>query len=1011
MSRFSQEVATPCPRRSKGSKFGDESNDGSESFTNLWEESLESCDNTMNVDFTTEIRAPLLTGAKPRRKTKASTSFAIHNDIDERPAPAIRTQKRETRVAMGTSNRKTSLLAQPAQRFRPRVSFAPTPLKHTQQRRENEPQKPITKPKTQKNNELLMEINGEGGDQAKDSSKKDIPRNTLYIPPDDNTVASAFMGLFSPLKSNNLDYRIPANTEISSLETQQLARKRQAKLSLSSSPQRPPLQPSTKVAQESYVRVDVAGKNGGKENIPPGMALIDISGKKLPFMDVKKPSDGGLRDSRFATNRLRSVIASNTASKPLAVRAANKSLKKVNDCNRENPKVSIATGATTKEADRLLNTRTFEAVKSSTVSTPLKNSGTLLKASISRNSLKHLNKEYPLICENITNPSMYNDNWLSHQEVILTQLINGLFNHANHNMKSKDSAMLRHEFLSLYQGSYFTTLYKRLQASLLYGALSIPKDILTRNSRLRKDLGMKRKFLDFWLQTYDLRALRAAMETVTGRRILNPKTSNSASQSSINGTASGKGQGLRKRLENALDAFLVQNQDMDSQEHELNAEDSEDFGKAYRRTVLRSIMIVILLDKAQMCHTTAVSSCLFVDSSSYKSSHAVLQGLARFLLPSCGDVIKALSQLDCQLFYEQQPLKEYSYEISNLAVDLRDGVRLTRIIELLLYPSASCLDVECPDAEHSDMTLSESGSESSQWPLSQHLKFPCLSRAVKLFNAKTGLDALASTEYGRQLVCNVNPEDIVDGHREKTIALLWGLVSKWGLSGIIDLKDLKKEIKILRERGASQLSERIEDSESYPLSDETEEPAFLLRHWASLVALLQGVQQESLGTSFADGSVYECIVDEYKEYVLGPSHGCLFDGSQSSLNERLKLLGCSAQFVNLISPGISKTRTLDSESTTGALAFLCSRFLSTTKRVRAATVLQNAWRRVLTCRELQRRIVAKAVAIQCAVVVQTRERILWAKGVILQWWRMAKAKQRRRATRPTKLRPLRRYRY
>lgn len=37
----------------------------------------------------------------------------------------------------------------------------------------------------------------------------------------------------------------------------------------------------------------------------------------------------------------------------------------------------------------------------------------------------------------------------------------------------------------------------------------------------------------------------------------------------------------------------------------------------------------------------------------------------------------------------QIPLREYDYKINNVATDLRDGVRLTRLVELLLYPSVA----------------------------------------------------------------------------------------------------------------------------------------------------------------------------------------------------------------------------------------------------------------------------------------------------------------------------------
>ncbi|KAL4912021.1 hypothetical protein BDW62DRAFT_195601 [Aspergillus aurantiobrunneus] len=980
MSGLLHEVGTPCPQRSRGSRPSDESGNGSDPFDSLWDDSLGDYDDTRNIDFTTEIKPPILTGAKPKRRAKTTTSFAIHSDHNENPTQATGRPKRDIKPAIATSNRKTSLLAQPAQRFRPTVSFAPSPLKHSQQRGDTESTKRRTRPDAQRNNDLLKQISGDGdGALAKDALKKDVRRNTVYIPPEDTTVASVFMDIFSPLKSNNLENYTSGKTEVGALEFQ-IARKRQARQLVASSPGRVPLQPSSKFAQESCNRADVPGKNGGKENIPPGMALVEVKGNKSQPSTPGKRNNDKLGLSKLVGDGAPIPACANGVTKPLAARSVNKPVQRAS--NQPALKVSVSSA---NDGRRSLNTRiNVPATNSSTLSNPLKDSIQGMNSS-SRNSLSH---EYPLVSESITNPTMYDEDWLAHQEVILTQIINGIFGHTADGT-GDDPVTLRHELFLLYQGACFTNLYKRLQSSVLYGPLSIPKEILLRNSRLWQDLGMKRKFIDIWLQTYEPNALRAALETVTGRAIPTTKTSSTNFHKSADGALLYKEKALTKRLEKFLDTFLVQNQDMDRNNSEFK-NDREALAGAYHRTVLRSIMMVILLDKARTGPEASLSRCLFLSSSPYKSSLAVLQALARFLLPSCGDVSKAIAQVNCHLTYDQHPLQEYEYEISNLAVDMRDGVRLTRIVELLLYPSA------CRDAsDKPPTTVSARLLNGCQGPLSQHLKFPCLGRAVKLFNVKVALDALAATKEGKQLVSNVRGADVVDGHREKTIALLWGLISNWGLSGLIDMEDLMNEIGHLRQKATltydpGNLSNTNEQAES-------DEPAVLLRQWASLVAQLRGLHPENLTTHLADGRVYECILDEYEAYALAPSQVFMPPGSKTPLEDRLRALGCSAQFINIISPG-SKPHILNSNSTTGALAFLCSRLLPTATRVRAALVLQNAWRRILNNREAEKRLIARDIARQCAAVVQTRDQILWAKDVITHWWRLSKERRRSRMT-------------
>ncbi|KAL4907337.1 hypothetical protein BDW74DRAFT_176114 [Aspergillus multicolor] len=909
MSSILMEAGTPCPRRPRASNDSGES----DPLDRLWDETRGNYDDTRNINFTTEIRAPVL-GAKPKRRARTTTSFAIHSDPDEKHVQP----KRETKQAGGIapSNRKSSLLAQPAQRFRPRprVSFAPSPLRHSlasQQSDEDEPKKRRARPVAQRNNDLLKRISG--SDKALAINELKGLQRTAYLPSEDTTAASVFMGIFSPLRTDRV-----------------------------------PLQPSSKIAQETCDKVDIPGRNGGKENMPPGMEFTGVKQKAL-------------NDESLSGKLSHLTLSDNKASKPLAARSVNKPARKV-DSKPAVVKGSVS-NVVTGAGGRTLTARTKSPATSSTSLNSLKGSRPGV-GNCARNNLDH---EYPLASASITNLAMYDDNWLSHQEAILAQLIDGIISHADSGYL--DTANLRNELLLLYQGPYFTNLYKRLQASLLYGALSIPRDVLLKNSRLQQDLGMKRRFIDIFIKSYEPNALRSALEAVTGRVIPAPKTSSNSLTQSANGSTVHE-KALTKRLARCLDTFLIQNQDVDRSETELGGVGEGALADAYRRTVLRSMMIIILLDKARISPKTSLSGCLFLTSSPYKSSFAVLQASARFLLPSCGDVGKALSQLDCQLSYEQHPLEEYNYTTSNLAVDLRDGVRLTRLVESLLYPSS----------------FSHSNSD-YQWPLSLRLKVPCLSRVVKMSNARIALEALASTEEGRQLVTNVRAADIVDGHREKTIALLWGLVSNWGLSGLIDLDDLKKEIDRLRkEAGLCYGPGDLTDE--FAKNDDTTP---LLRQWASLIAQLRGLRPENLTMNLANGKVYECILDEYEEYISAETTST---EDRAPLQNRLLALGCSPQFINLIFG--SKPQLLDAPSTTGALAFFCSRLLPTAKQARAAATIQNAWRRVLGRRDAKKRAMARDVARQCAAVVQTRDRILWAKSVIVHWWRLNRSKRRNR---------------
>ncbi|KAJ5678401.1 uncharacterized protein N7477_004034 [Penicillium maclennaniae] len=371
--------------------------------------------------------------------------------------------------------------------------------------------------------------------------------------------------------------------------------------------------------------------------------------------------------------------------------------------------------------------------------------------------------------------------------------------------------------------------------------------------------------------------------------------------------------------------------------------------------------------------------------------------------------MKSLSQLGCQLSYKQHRLQEYNYQIDNIAVDLRDGIRLTRMVEVLFFMSERAQ----PDVEDQTVVNLSTGEALSllgnekDLPLSKHLKYPCISRATKLYNVQIALSALSSVPGSGTIFQGLRAEDIVDGYREKTVALLWALVSKWGLAGLVDWDDVRNEIARLKQKRLSQLGPgNIQDEPQYiDDSVDDDEHARLLQQWASILATLNGLSISNLTTSFADGKIYESIVDEYEPYATGNQESQEKTTQPSrSLEVRLRLLGCSPQFAYLVSPDKTSSHILDREFTLGALAFLCSRLLSASKRARAATVLQRAWRARLATQNSLRRTVAKSLAEHCAAVVQTRDEILWAKGVITRYWRLHKARQQQKCVRTSSLR-------
>jgi abnormal spindle-like microcephaly-associated protein len=880
---------------------------GNDSFDSWVDDDL-AFDATGQIEFTTEVRVPTLTGVRPRRASRATNTVQIYEDISDKQPGTVEKRRRPNAGLRDPSDRKSSLLAQPAQRFRPKVNFAPSPpLQQSKPETETQPKARSFQPSTNDGFGPAPRPTQEAPSEENNRLKKNVRRNTIYIPPDDTTVASVFMGLFSPVKKSqgNLMPRVAEDTKINTIEAQ--IAKRQARKSAVVSARKAPLQPSTKIAQEAAFRVDVAGKNGGKENIPPG-SLLEVNQKsKLDYIVQSKPK----RMSTFTSKPARRTTMHQTdgGDSTNSVVGAKKQPPKGNvlgekqtNLHASSNSLFIGRKVRAEPQDPLRNVSASLKARASVLSERLGHSQTMRASKIGDTSnLRELNSKYPLLTEDISKPALYEDDWLSHQETVITQLINAFFECTNRDSTAADPHALRLELLELYHTEEFASLYQRLQSSLSFGTLSLPKDIQARNSRLKNDVGVRREFLDIWIQSYDLCALVPALETVVGRRITSDSTLFDLQNDPSSENDFKAQRAVTRRVEGFIEAFLLRNDDMISSATGLGEVPRETHSRAYLRTVLRSILLVALLDQGRQGFCTSLPRRLFLSSSPYKSSAEILHALGRLLLPSTGDITKTLSHLGCHVTYKQHELQEYDYTIDNIAVDLRDGVRLTRLVEILFYTSEH---VRTGLEDQSEVTLSSGEAlsllgDERDLPLSKHLKYPCSSRAAKIYNAQIALSALSSVNGGRAILGDLNADHIVDGYREKTVALLWALVSKFGLAGLVDWEDLRKEINRLQRKATLQLGQDRVTQEAW-FTQKGSDHSSLLLQWAATLAALKGLEIRNMTTCFADGKIYGSIVDEYEPFITGGGAGDCDIADRRSVSmplaSRLRLLGCSSQF-------------------------------------------------------------------------------------------------------------------
>lgn len=881
-----------------------------------------------------------------------------------------------------------------------------------------------------------------------DHIEQEPRRRTIYIPSEDTTVMTIHPGRFpkerpsrsgrsrrsdifldlATLGEEEIKEDCPPPVQQQSRGTVSVKSKPDCKAprkSLAAAPRRGPLENTSRSVQPQASVIDHVGQGGGKENVPPyGVGVVKRLGKRASLVIPEKPDTNAEVKARGSVNAVGLETISEAppakasdrgsytmknhlavASNPMAklqidsLKPNNESLDFVRACSDSTRRESLSVAANRLQARRSKQSMIPSSLRAPRI--PIHGGCNVLQ-------------KYPVLNEDISKPEMYEEDWLSHQEQAITQLINNLFQRTkpNQHRPSTSNQTLRQSLLELYHGPDIPLLHKRLEASLRFGALSIPSETLAQVVRFKDDNGQRQRFLELWTKTYTVGALEAASESVIGRQI------------NTNCPLSGSPETSRmKSLSAFLKTFLVGNQDTSQHQQRCSTLASTSpiparHGSAtlcesqsaillWRRTALRSLMLIHLLDKAPNVPT--LTNPLFQPTSPYKSSTAVVQGLCRLLLPSIGDAPRILAHIGYSLTHVQYPLEEYSYPITNLATDLRDGIRITRLVESLLYPPSSL-------NAHADATvtlptgdaLTSTCDGDQSWPFSQHLKYPCISPAQRIYNTSIALAALDSVPEAKHLLQDLRPEDLVNGHREKTVRLLWGLVGRWGLEGLVDFELVRRETARLRRtwslhRGNDVMGDGDDGDDTSEIDSEHPDPvewnAALLKRWACAAARLRDVRVNNLSTSFADGRAFEAIAAEYSTYLphaTTPSSSCVVEtktsknnAPKSTLTTTLYALGTSNSFLSLFnnftphSPSIASSRTV-----IPLLAFLASRMLPAARPGIAARVVQSAWRRWRMKRLLRRRVRAAVLARECRRVVEERDRLIWAVGVVERWWKV-----------------------
>ncbi|XP_042272123.1 abnormal spindle-like microcephaly-associated protein [Thunnus maccoyii] len=580
---------------------------------------------------------------------------------------------------------------------------------------------------------------------------------------------------------------------------------------------------------------------------------------------------------------------------------------------------------------------------------------------------------------------------------------------------------LRRSACQLFTSEAMVKAIQRLEIEVEAKRLLIRKD-----RHLWKDIGERQKVLN-WLLSYNPLWLRIGLETIYGELI----------SLESNGDAFGLAMFVLQRL--------LWNPDIAAEFRHAKVPHLYKDGheEALSRFTLKKLLLLVcFLDKAKESRLIEHDPCLFCMDAEFKTSKDLLLAFSRDFLSGEGILPRHLGYLGLPVSHVQKPLDEFNFAVKNLAVDLKCGIRLVRVMELLVQ----------------------------EWSLSEKLRLPAISRLQKVHNVDIALKVLKSKgvdlkdEHGSV----IDSRDIVDGHREKTLSLLWKIIFAFHVEVILDEDQLREEIGFLKRtlRTKRRLAFLRADRGIQPSPVKTREPyensstkITLLMNWVRAVCDFYNLKVENFTVTFSDGRVLCYLIHHYHPSLLPEeavshsttqtvecsSRGRLeldcsasdsdnsFDSSPTGLNgpvspsvefkellenekNNFRLVNTAVAFLGgvpaMINPEDMSNTIPNEKVVMSYLSFLCTRLLDLRNETRAARVIQGAWRKYRLKKDLQLYKERNAAALKIQLVVRSFLQRRRAKkqnraAVIIQsLWRGHAARKRLRLVKEAQIRAL-----
>uniref|UniRef100_A0A8D1Q7K9 Abnormal spindle-like microcephaly-associated protein homolog n=1 Tax=Sus scrofa TaxID=9823 RepID=A0A8D1Q7K9_PIG len=570
---------------------------------------------------------------------------------------------------------------------------------------------------------------------------------------------------------------------------------------------------------------------------------------------------------------------------------------------------------------------------------------------------------------------------------------------------------LRRAACRLFTSEKMVKAMKKLEIEIEARRLIVRKD-----RHLWKDVGERQKILN-WLLSYNPLWLRIGLETVYGELI--PLEDNS----DVTGLAVFI---LNRLLWNPDIAAEYRHPTVPHLYRDGHEESLSKF------TLKKLLLLVCFLDYAKISRLIDHDPCLFCKDAKFKASKEILLAFSRDFLGGEGDLSRHLSFLGLPVNHVQTPFDEFDFAVTNLAIDLQCGVRLVRTMELL----------------------------TRNWNLSKKLRIPAISRLQKMHNVDIVFEILKSrgVQLNDELGNTILSKDIVDRHREKTLALLWKIALTFQVEISLNLDQLKEEIDFLKRtqslkktmfalscRSDAVISKKKDKRHSGHF-EQYSESIKLLMDWVNAVCGFYNKKVENFTVSFSDGRVLCYLIHHYHPcYVpldaicqrTTQTVECTQTGSvvlnssseseESSLDLSLKALdseNTSELYKELLEnekknfqlvrsavrdlggiPAMihhsDMSNTIPDEKVVITyLSFLCARLLDLRKETRAARLIQTTWRKYKLKKDLkhhQKRDKAARIIQSAVITFLTKRRLkkeVKAAVVIQKNWRRILAQRK-----------------